>query len=229
MAGYFFDSIHQTTSPWRLGINTLTDNDFEYIAKYSSFKIYDKNETIIEVNSVVDKIYFIRKGYVRYLLINSDGDQKFVLYSDSFISVSNFFHHQPTTYKVEAVERVEAYLVERSSLGLILERENIRDMILTHLSLNCRALGWQIANLSLSSALESVSHLIYCYFSKENTKKSIKLSHKELSLMSGLHRVTITRTIGKLKKMGIVKISDDESIEVTDWQKLEDIGFDNFI
>ena len=56
--------------------------------------------------------------------------------------------------------------------------------------------------------------------SDEDLKKIIKLTHDELALMLGIHRVTISRNLSKLKKEGVIT-TRRHTITINDIEKLK--------
>lgn len=221
-------TIFETTSPWYVEskIGCLAPEDLEFLRQYSTIETYDKNDVIIKSDTYIDKLYYINQGLIRCTLANSNGEEKTVYYNDRFIALECFFHRQPCAYKALAMKAVEVYAVDRKNSQFILEQKNIRDLIIKALSFKCRVLGWQVDDLSLCNPLEKVCRLLCCYISTDTPEQIIQLTHQELASLTGLHRVTITNNISKLKQLGLIQVNKDGHIVVLNWKALKEIGFD---
>ncbi|HHX77569.1 MAG TPA: Crp/Fnr family transcriptional regulator [Firmicutes bacterium] len=221
--------IFKTTSPVYLESNIcrLTAEDYDFIRLHGNAQKYKHNEVIIYSDTIIDKLLFIIKGYVRCSIINSQGLEKILHYNDMFIALESFFHEQPCAYQAIAMDDVELLVVERNKSDTVLSRKNIRDAFLKALSLRCRILGWQLNGAIISKPLCKVSRIICSYYSLERDKQKIKLTHQEIASLAGLHRVTVTNSLKSLKKMGVIDTDSREGIKIKDWPKLSRIGFDS--
>lgn len=225
----FKRDIFKTTSPvyFESNICQLTSEDYDFIRLHGYVQKYKNNEVIIYSDTIIDKLLFIIKGYVCCSIINSQGLEKILHYNDMFIALESFFHEQPCAYQVVAMEDVELIMVERNKSERVLSQKNVRNSVFKALSLRCRILGWQLDGCIISKPLCKVSRIICGYYSLEQDKQKIKLTHQEIASLAGLHRVTVTKSLKSLKKMGIIDTDNKEGIEVKDWFTLSRIGFDS--
>lgn len=220
-----------TTAPWYVEsqFSKLPAEDITFLISNSQRRWFTKGEVICELGTEVKQLGYIHQGLVKCVVLNSAGEMKTVFYNDQFLALECFFHRQPSHYSVFAEMDTELYWLDDSLTETVLQRSGIRDAILKALSLKCRILGWQVADLSMSTPLTKVCRLLCCYASSDCIPEVIGLTHQDIADMTGLHRVTITNQMNQLKKMNIIAYHKNGKITIEDWTKLKELGFDGCI
>lgn len=220
-----------TTSPWypESLIDTLSSEEQALFTKAGIRCHYEPGSTIVQVNEYVDRIIYVAEGLIRSIVFSSDGTEKTVYYTDRFVALECFFHSQPCGYSAIAYNDVVAYEITRSDAEMLLDNRAICMMFLKVLSSKCRVLGWQVNNLTLASPLGKVCRMLCCYFTSEESGRIINLTHQEIASITGLHRVTVTKTINLIKDMNIIYVDKHGHISIRDWNKLKEIGFDGYL
>lgn len=224
-----------STSPWVdadiLGSgNILSDDDQSFIEGIGEAKNYKKGTSIFEFGNIVNNFYFLKKGMVRYALLSLDGAEKPVCYVSPgcFFGEEQFFHSQPIICNIDAIEDVEAISIDKRYTWSIISRPTLTYTLLKSISLKTRLLATQVEDLAFRNTIEKVCRLLYCVLhklSRSADNSSIKLTHQELAALAGVHRVTVTNTLSQLKREGVIRIRDDGTIVVNDWEELRKYGF----
>lgn len=220
--------IIKTTSPWQIAskFSHLPKEEWEKLKKHGKILHFQKNSVVIEADSYIDKIYFINKGHARSMLINSEGEEKVLFYTNVFIALECFFHEQPCSYVTIAMEDMEIFAIDRTHVEELMESKAIRDLLFKALSIKCRVLGWQIEDLSLSNPMKRICRLICSFIATDEQYEFLPLTHQEMSQLTGLHRVTVSKTISQLKQMEVIDTDSKGHIIVKDWEALKEIGFE---
>ncbi len=225
------ENIIASTSIW-LGegaVSSLQAEDIECLVRTGKRHEYKKNEVIISMGTCISDFYFIESGLIKCVATNQRGSEKIVSYSDRFLNLEQFFHGKPSAYNSIAILPSVVYTIPREIfLQNFLCKETIRNSLLLALSHKCRLLGWQITDLSLLSPLEKICRLLCCYHYPVNEFRKLKLTHQEISEITGLHRVTVTKTLNVIEKMGFIERNTDK-ILIKDIESLEELGFAGMI
>jgi len=114
----FEDFIKTITS-----INSLSDNDIDYLSKHIKVKEYKKGESIICAGKIVRNIYFVLNGCVR-LYYNVDGrDKTAFFYTDgNFIWANKSLNNEvPTQKNFEAIENSTIIKIDKSAFFQLIE------------------------------------------------------------------------------------------------------------
>lgn len=98
---------------------TVSDEELNEFLKDSYIKTFKKNEFISKTNEIPNDIFFINKGCVRFLLIDSKG----IEYTTSFIfenqfvaDYSCFILQKPSITSLQVLEETEIVVTPRSSI-----------------------------------------------------------------------------------------------------------------
>ena len=225
------EKIVSSTSIWlgESAVSALTQEDLTCMIQAGERHEYKKNEVVIPGESYIRDFYFIESGLIKCVAFNQKGNTKTVSYSDRFLNLEGFFHGNPSAYYSVAALPSVVYRIPRDVfMKEILCRDTVRDSLLMALSHKCRLLGFQVTDLSLMSQLERVCRLLCCYHFPVNQFSNIKLTHQDISEITGLHRVTVTKTLLTIENMGLIERNGDKII-IKDIRGLEELGFSGTI
>lgn len=184
---------------------------------------------IISIGENPGGLYLISKGKVKGNLLTKDGyiktifiKEKMTVFGEQFI-----FHRQPGIYEVIALEDCELYFFPKQQiLELMKEDFELTLFICQSQAIQARMLAYQIYDLSKRNILQSMARILYSVYCYEKTKDSrekplsINMTHELLANMLGAHRVTVTKNINHVKKLGIIDYKY-EKIWILDPERLK--------
>jgi CRP-like cAMP-binding protein len=106
----------------RSGIRTLvsySDADFDTFIQQCQLKTFQRNEILFEAGEVCNRIVFINNGLTRSMIADSRGAQHTILFSmegDFVGDFSSYLKMRPSTFSIQAVERVEGIVIPRETI-----------------------------------------------------------------------------------------------------------------
>lgn len=191
--------------------------DAEFLSSIGNKKNFPKGSTILHYGSKVEKIIYIKKGFIRNSHVSSAGIEKTYSYKgqDCFLGLPAFFHNQPLLYNSIAAEHTEIIFIDKNMLEKICERKSLVVTFFKLLSLESRHLAMQVEDFSLRDTEAKICRILLC---QERLQK--KLTHQDLACIVGSHRVTVTSILSKLKKEKIITIKKNGEIVVADFEKI---------
>lgn len=180
-------------------------------------------------------LYFVKRGKVKSNILGKDGMLKTIqivsegcTFGDQFV-----FHEQPGLFEALIIEDTELCFFSKETILDIMKKDfEFNLFIIKSLSIKSRMLACQLEDTCLRNILQSVCRILHslcCYEVKGKQDQGevvIDLSHQELANMLSSHRVTITKTLSKLKIQGVLDYKY-EKIVIKDRQKLKSIAFEN--
>lgn len=219
----------------RLNAYFCLDDDMSAIEPYldlGEHRTYRKGDALIPLNSLVDRLGYLKKGRAGRLITTASGSEKYIkiVASHGIIGEVMFFKHSISDHSFVAIEDCECYWFDRETVDQIF----LRDEAIVHsliqwfcnrmLSLNAQV---------LDSMLEDTYHRV-CTFIEDYVKTfgridedghpcfEGKLSHYDIARYLGINRVSVTRAISRLQEAGII-IKDRRRLVVLDMDALENI------
>ncbi len=165
--------------------------------------------TIID-HTVNKEMIYIQKGLVKQSII-ADGIEKVIglFKGGSILGEALLFHGCPPQCVLTAVENTVGYLFSKKMVEqLIKNNESLLSEILKSMSLKIRTLTTQAEIMICQSAEEKVGKLIYLLVHQQkNQSLYISLTHQSLADLAGLHRVTVSSVLSKLRKKEVIDFS----------------------
>ena len=234
---YKEDTNFSSTSPWIQPslfayYNDPITNRWKKYFHLTEVSFYEKRSNIIAIGDKIhNKVYYVKKGIIQYNMIGKNGLEKvsMIIGPGCLSGEELFFHKQPSLYNAEAMTDVEVYTFSKEVFLDIIKKDfDISLFIMKVLALKCRVLATQVEDLSFRTTLEKVCRVLYCYYIYENqytnSKNSLRLSHQDLANITGAHRVSITNTLSKLRKDGIID-HNEGTLMIKDNFRLRKMGF----
>ena len=199
-------------------------------------RLRKKGECIHEIGRNIKGAYFIKKGRVKSYLIGKDGTLKtfFIVGENCFFSEQFVFHSQPSMFETVALKNCELYFFDKDTILNIMKKDfEVNLFIVKTLALKSRVLAAQIEDKCMRNILQNVCrilHSIYCYEEGNSSSKDdiqIQLTHQELADILSSHRVTVTKSLSYLKKLGVLDYKYENIIIKSKYKdKLKEIAFD---
>jgi CRP/FNR family transcriptional regulator len=187
----------------------LSDNEIEKITNQLIVKQFRKNETILYEEDTNEFMYIILMGKVKVVRTTEDGKEIILAMhgSGSFFGEMSLIDGKTTPASVIATE---------DSLIAIISKKDFFSIVFTHnrvtknlMEVLCSRLrqSWdtiQLLNFNNASQRTKMLFLMLSNEYGENTPEgtilNIKLTHQDISDMTGLTRETVTRVIDKFQK-----------------------------
>jgi CRP-like cAMP-binding protein len=211
---------------------------WENIAHLGFQHIFQKGSQIIGLETPVDGVYYVKEGVVEILLYTSRGPEKVLFYVGSgciFGEVSCF---------AKGGNNEEASVKARTDCILyFFSRDQLEGTIASqypHLLIELiRASAYKIRmyGVLLQDSLTGdhftrvCKMLVYLVrFKGVETARGPKqvtvrpdLTQNDIARLLGIHRVTVTKSISRLKEMGILRRFSKKSLEIADFPALLDL------
>ncbi len=194
----------------------LSIESMEKYLSHSTQIIKNKGEYLNEIGENINGLYYVKKGRLRCDFLGKDGNTKTLsiigekcLFGEQFI-----FFSYPGLFETLVVEDSELYYFNRDTILSIMKKDfEITMIIATTVAIKARMLASQLEDMCVRNTLQNVSKILYSICCYEDKKKNdhkakdiiIKLSHQDLAELTSSHRVTITKSLNHLKKLGILE------------------------
>lgn len=209
--------------PW-LETNSST---LSLIKRYNQ-KVHVKKETLfITPGSMVDKIYCVSQGSLKYSILGDGGEKKVigVITRGGIFGACPTFLQLPSSLAVEALEDSTLYYVTREQACQAMQTNpSFAVGIIQGIGYHVKALVEQVESLTFQSPRKRILQLLLAMSLRSPEqeggwhKTPLKLTHQQIAEIIGVTRVTVTRLISTLKDEGLVKTVDREVYLSADFQ-----------
>jgi CRP-like cAMP-binding protein len=193
---------------------------------------YGKNDIIIDSGHHVNNLYYIAKGQVRLSRVNTEGLEKILWFvSEGMIfGETPFFDGSPAFSMHCSVGESVIYSFSREVVygEIASQYPEIWQDLLSSLASKVRTLSNQICNLSLADLKSQVCRFIFQVREKDFDSEGkygrvvvrANTSQQELANVLGVHRVSISKVLGQLKREGVIEKYSKKEIIVAEWDLL---------
>jgi len=203
-------------NPGKSPLLTLETNKWADLIKHGQIKYYPKNYTIVSTSTVVDRLYYILEGKVKYSLLDQEGNEKIlaILGKGSLFGEGPLLANAPTN--ISAVATSGCKVCELTLEQVVKSITNCPELaieIIKSMSYKIKILIDQVEDISFKCPLARIANLIYKLATNYgiDTEKGIKLqpnfTHQELANLVGCSRVSVSRALNTLKSEGLIDYS----------------------
>ncbi len=204
--------------------SSLADNDIDNIINKLVVKQFRKNETILYEADTNKYMYLILSGKVKVIRTTEDGKEIILAMhqSGNFFGEMSLIDGKTTPASVMATTDSLIAIISQTDFYTILFSQN--KVVENLLKILCTRLrqSWdtiQLLNFNNASHRTKMLLLMLCdeYGKKtpDGIVLNIKLTHQDISDMTGLTRETVTRVLDKLQKSKEISILDNKSIRLS--------------
>jgi CRP-like cAMP-binding protein len=178
---------------------------------------FKKNEALYEQGDVSSRFFYIAKGLVQVTIIRADGTEMLLEFmgEHTILGEGAAFDGLPRFSSAYAVEDTEAIEFDADRLAEVFsEHPEFASALLRVTSLKQRILAIRLEHLVSREPEERIMELfqrLASMFGTEHPKGRIlvtKLTHEEIAAMTGTSRVTVTRTIQRLRDQKAIHLVD---------------------
>ena len=193
----------------------LNDSELEEIIDKIIVKQFRKNETILYEEDTNEFMYIILMGKVKVIKTTEDGKEIIMAMhkSGSFFGEMSLIDGKTTPASVIATEDSLVALISKKEFLLIVFNQNKVTQNMMEILCGRLRKSWDtIQLLNFNNATQRTKMLFlmlveeYGDKSPEGITLNIKLTHQDISDMTGLTRETVTRVIDKLQKLKEIRI-----------------------
>lgn len=209
----------------------LDDPDYAALLQAAKLKVFSKGELIFRAGDPGRHVYFLRKGRVKIYQVSPAG-REVILW---FCLAGEVFGLAEVAYG--GGRQVNAQACENSEV-LALSQEQFRAFAQTHpqaallcvsaMSSRLRVLGHMLVNLVSDDVDTRIAKLILRLSARYGTRVgkeiflNLPLTHQEIADMVGTTRQTVTSSLSRFKRQGILSI-DHHQIRIESEELLADM------
>lgn len=204
--------------------SSLADVDIDNIINKLVVKQFRKNETILYEADTNKYMYLILSGKVKVVRTTEDGKEIILAMhqSGNFFGEMSLIDGKTSPASVMATtDSLIAIISQSDFYAILFSQNNVVENLLKILCTRLRQ-AWdtiQLLNFNNASHRTKMLLLMLCdEYGKKTTEGivlNIKLTHQDISDMTGLTRETVTRVLDKLQKSKEIRILDNKSIRLS--------------
>jgi CRP/FNR family cyclic AMP-dependent transcriptional regulator len=202
---------------------TLTDTEFESLEHIFVLRAYRKNQIIFLEEDTGNYMYIVIAGKVKITKSSPGGKETLLAIHrpGDFFGEMALLDGKTSPATVSAIEDCKIVSVSKADFNhLLMRNEKVVYQIIQVLCGRLRQVWAQIQSLNYSSADSRIRSGI---LDARGIIVDLKITHQELAEMVGTSRETVTRTLARLQKQGILMI-DARRIIVLDEKSLDPLS-----
>jgi len=208
----------------------LNEEELQIVNEISRVKKYKKDEIIFFEDEKGDYIYIIKKGQVKMLKMNQNGDEQIlnIFKKNDILAEVIVFDKENYPATAIALNDVELFAIDSQKLfNIFLDHPQITVKVMKVMSARLRRAQQNIRDFGLKDSKSRLASLLF-HLAEKHGKKSGKnqvaislfLTQKELANMIGTTRETVSRTLNNIEKENIIKTSRKKII-IKDMESLK--------
>lgn len=193
----------------------LDPADAEALARMARCKRYAKGELVFSAGTPGEKVYFLVNGKIK-ICQPSPGGRDAILwfcFPGEIFGLAEVAHGGGRVVNAEACEDSEVLAVSQEEFKALLgQRPHVALLSMQVLSSRLRVLGEMFVNLVADDVGTRIAKLIlrlgarYGHRAGKDILLNIPLTHQEIADMVGTTRQTVTSTLSRLKRQGVLSI-----------------------
>lgn len=204
--------------------SSLTDEELRQIINRIVIKRFKKNETVLYEEDTNEFMYIVLSGKVKVMRTTEDGKEIILAMRQpgNFFGEISLIDGKTTPATVIATEDSIIAIISKNAFYTILFNHN--NVLKKFLQILCSRLrdSWErIQLLNLNNASQRIKMLFlnlsdeYGEKTPEGVTLNIKLTHQNISDMTGMTRETVTRIIDKWQKNGEITVLKNKFIRLS--------------
>ncbi|MBR3880120.1 MAG: Crp/Fnr family transcriptional regulator [Mailhella sp.] len=181
---------------------------------------WEPNKTVFPPKRKVLGLHFVLSGRFRCYSVTQDGKQRtlWIMHEHSLIGDVALFNDTVPIYLMESETAARTIFFSRKVLWerVIPNSPEVALCLLKMLALKVR---WQSSDAYAQNFLPSWKRLgSFLFDASEAHKNNIAISHADMAEFLGMHRVTVTKALARLRRMGLIYM-DQRGIHIVDKQR----------
>lgn len=203
--------------------STFPDEELQGICSRMSFREYDKNMIIFDESDTNEYMYGVIDGEVKAYRISEDG-------RESILAIRGEGKTFGELSMIDGMTSPAAVMATENSRVAFMSRKDFHRLVKTEskfaarlLEILCQQVRESIKMLELmnqKNASERIK-MLFTTLARERGEETsegillgIKLTHQRIADMTGLTRESVTRTIDKWKKEGMLTVTREKHIQL---------------
>lgn len=204
--------------------SSLTDAELDDLINKMLVKQFEKNEAILYEEDTSEFMYIILLGKVKVVRTTEDGKEIILAIhqSGSFFGEMSLIDGKTSPASVVATEDSLISIISKTDFfSIIFSQNKITKNLLEILCERLRKAWDTIQLLNFNNAAQRTKMLFFMLSEEYGVKEAegiilnIKLTHQDISDMTGLTRETVTRVIDKFQKNQEISILKDKYIRLS--------------
>ena len=182
---------------------------------FSKFKKhhYKKGEVILRAGDSPQGVYFIDKGYVKDYTISKEGEELtlIIFKPEDFFPIRWVFNNTSNSHYFEAMTAVEIWRCPKEEfINFMVANPKIFFELTSHIATRLGGVMQRMEYLAFGNAYQKVASIIMICAERFGEKKEngwiihIPLTHKDIAMLVGMTRETVSIEIKKLERDGII-------------------------
>ena len=217
---YPLDHDHTLVVPWISQGHRAVWNNVLHLGRKTEWKdrsivIYPEDDT--------NCIYYLYSGMIKVTAASSEGLQRTLWLQGpgSVIGEAAMFTGKPFLHFFTTIEKCVVYRFSKETVlkRLIPDHPSICEALLTNLANKSYIMSSQVEESTFLCVRKRIGRFLYGLCLAQNTTKLL-VTHALIADLLGIHRVTVTNTIGLMKKNGLLE-NVSQGVVVRDIRGLE--------
>lgn len=188
-----------------------------------------RGEILLSAKDKPSGVYYLDSGHVKQYTLTPDGDELVVnIYKPgSFFPMMGAVADLPNNYFFESMDDIEVYRAPvEETLAFVQEHPAVMYDLLQRLYIGIDGMLLQMTQNVVGDARTKVITALYILAQRFGEKQdsgvtiSQYLTHKELGLICGISRETVTRTLNAVEAEGLISI-ENRHIHLVDVEAIE--------
>jgi len=182
---------------------------WESLLNWGRRREYPAGSIVYHANQIYQEIFYLHRGLVKQFILTVNGVEKVIglIKPGNLVGEALFFHRCPAQCTVVALEDSVIYAFSRHTMEhLFRAHPNLLLEIIRSLSYKTRLLTTQIGIMASGDAETKVGKVLYLLAQRSQEENPvIRLTHQALADLAGVHRVTASNVLARLKKEGVLE------------------------
>lgn len=213
--------------------HSLSDKELDQIVSKMIVKQFKKNETILYEDDMNEFMYVVLSGKVKVVRTTEEGKEIILAMNKagSFFGEMSLIDGKTTSASVIATEAAQIAMLAKEDFFSVFSLQNkAAHNLMKMLCARLRSCNDNIEMLNFNNSLNRTKTLMlmlikeYGENTPEGTVLNIKLTHQDISEMTGLTRESVTRVMDKLQKQKEIIVLKKRFICLTPRFMQEDIN-----
>lgn len=211
----------------QLLFSDLTENEYEFINKARTEKIFRRGEVIVKENDPIDSFMYLRKGLVKMYKTDEHGKDHLISINrpGDFVSLLSIFSNQNSHYSINALEETLVCEVQLDAIKQAVSTNNKFALRLlnrmSHISDEVIVNRFEIARKQIKGRVAYILVFLADHIYKSHGYR-MPITRRELGELISMTTENTIRTLSEFKKDGIINM-DGRIITILDYNRLVNI------
>jgi CRP/FNR family transcriptional regulator len=208
----------------------LEEAELSALSSIKSVTEFEPNDLLFQEGEPADHFFNVTSGVIRVYKLLADGRRQITgfLFPGDFLGIAN---NDEYAYSAEAVTRTSVCRFRRGKLeAVLMQFPKLEHRLLSIASHELAAAQDQMMLLGRKTARERVASFLVMMSDRATriglpaSPISVPMTRADIGDYLGLTTETVSRTISRLKRDGIIGGAPTDSVEVIDREQLEEIS-----